>query len=914
VVASKPLRHGAFVVLCIAAPLTSAQAAAAIDDDCFIPANSHTLHAVPAGAPTDARGVWTDSRRLLWPGHDAAGRYRLYYSAKGDIVATVGTRVRGADGARTLTASDEKASARFGYLGAGALLSLAEADAKRVESFLRGQAVLVQEGKDGKVIDATGTQIAAALDDRFAAARQVPELGATVSGGNTAFKLWAPTAQAAYACVQPGDQRGSGGGLLKLKRDDATGVWSGAKEGDLSGYYYTYLVDVFMPGTGLVRERVTDPYSVSLGANSERSYIARLDAPSLTPEDWNEPAPQTVAAATDQVVYELQVRDFSANDASVPAEERGKFLAFTHADSAGMRHLRALAQAGLTDVHLLPVFDFYGIPELGCVAPTGLTGAADSDAQQKIVSDNAAKDCFNWGYAPMHFGAPEGSYSSNPADGATRILELRKAVQALHRAGLRVGFDVVYNHTQAAGQSEFATLDRIVPGYYHRLDAKGAVEISTCCQNTATENAMMARLMIDTAVRWVRDYRIDSFRFDLMGHQPRAAMEELQIAVDQAAGRHINILGEGWNFGEVKDGARFVQASQLSLDGSHLASLSDRARDAVRGGGASDEGAALVERQGFINGLGYAPNASTRGRDDAAALRHANELVRAGLAGTLRDYTLRNADGKDVPLAQIDYSGQPAGYAAEPDETVNYTENHDDPTLYDISALRLPADTSREERARVQMLGVAIVAFSQGIAYFHAGHDILRSKSLDRSSNESGDWFNALDWSYQDNGFGHGLPPAVSNAKSWDVMRPVLANANAKPAPEQIAWSRDAFRDLLRIRASSGLFRLRSTAEIQKRLRFVDTGKDFTVIGAHIDGKNSADAHFDEVLYFINVDVKPHTLTLPEERGKKYALHPVQRNRTAIDTRPQKQAKYAAKKGVFTLPPRSAVVYVVESP
>ena len=910
--ASKHLRHSAFVVLCIAAPYTVAQAAA-LDDDCSIQANSHTLHAAPAGTPADARGVWTDARHLLWPGHDAASRYRLYYSAKGDIVAPVGGRVRGADGARTLAPAQDKAPARFGYLGEGVLLALADTDARRVDAFLRGQVVLVQEAKDGKVIDATGTQIAAALDDRFAAARQVPELGATVAGGNTAFKLWAPTAQAVSVCVQPGDQRGSGS-TLKLKRDEATGVWSGSQAGDLSGYYYNYLVEVFMPGTGLVRERVTDPYSVSLGANSERSYIARLDAPALTPEDWNEAAPQTVAAATDQIVYELQVRDFSANDASVPPEHRGKFLAFTHADSAGMRHLRALAQAGLTDVHLLPVFDFYGIPELGCVTPSIASAAGDSDAQQKIVSDNAARDCFNWGYAPMHFGAPEGSYSTDAADGATRILELRQAVQALHRAGLRVGFDVVYNHTQAAGQSEFATLDRIVPGYYHRLDAKGVVEISTCCQNTATENTMMARLMIDTAVRWVRDYRIDSFRFDLMGHQPRAAMEELQAAVDQAAGRHIHILGEGWNFGEVKDGARFVQASQLSLGGSHLASLSDRARDAVRGGGASDEGAALVERQGFINGLGYAPNAATRGHDDAAALQHANDLVRVGLAGTLRDYTLRTAGGQAMPLSKIDYSGQPAGYAAEPDETVNYTENHDDPTLYDISALRLPADTSREERARVQMLGAAIVAFSQGIAYFHAGHDILRSKSLDRSSNESGDWFNALDWSYQGNGFGHGLPPAVSNAKSWDVMRPVLANANAKPTAEQIAWSRDAFRDLLRIRASSSLFRLRTAADIQKRLRFVDTGKDATVIGAHLDGKDYPEAHFDEVLYFINVDVKPHTLTVPEERGKKYVLHPVQRNRTAIDTRPRTQAKYAAKKGVFTLPPRSAVVYVVESP
>src|SRR5690606_18236048 len=285
-------------------------------------------------------------------------------------------------------------------------------------------------------------------------------------------------------------------------------------------------------------------------------------------------------------------------------------------------------------------------------------------------------------------------------------------VMALHRMGLRVGMDVVYNHTFASGQERGSVLDRIVPGYYHRLDATGLVETSTCCANTATEHAMMARLMIDSAELWVRHYRIDSFRFDLMGHQPRAAMEALQQRVNAAAGRHVQLFGEGWNFGEVADGARFVQASQLSLGGSGIGTFSDRARDALRGGSPGDSGRDRIARQGWLNGLGYAPNELTAGDDPAQAreaLLRAADLVRAGLAGTLRDYVLDTVDGPR-PLHAVDYSGQPAGYAHSPDEVVNYVENHDNETLYDLNAYRLPLDTPAAERARVQVLGMATTA------------------------------------------------------------------------------------------------------------------------------------------------------------------------------------------------------------
>jgi pullulanase len=341
-------------------------------------------------------------------------------------------------------------------------------------------------------------------------------------------------------------------------------------------------------------------------------------------------------------------------------------------------------------------------------------------------------------------------------------------------------------------------LDRIVPGYYHRLNANGAVERSTCCDNTATENLMMGKLMIDSAELWARQYHIDSFRFDLMAHQPRSVMEALQRRVNKATGRHINLIGEGWNFGEVANGARFVQASQLSLNGSGIGTFSDRGRDAVRGGSAGDNGDAQIRNQGYINGLVYDRNALSQATP--TDLLRTADMVRVGLAGSIRDFEMLTFTGERKTLARLDYAGQPAGYASEPIEVVNYVENHDNQTLYDNNVFKLPVGTSTEDRARVQMLGVAITALSQGVAYFHAGIEVLRSKSMDRNSFDSGDWFNRLDWTYQTNYFGTGLPPKADNAQSWPLMQPLLANAALRPAPADIAFARDVTRDLLAVR------------------------------------------------------------------------------------------------------------------
>ncbi|WP_426164169.1 alpha-1,6-glucosidase domain-containing protein [Pseudoduganella sp. R-34] len=854
----------------------------------------------------DARALWLDGRLAKWTGAQAEGSFKLYYATAAGISAPQGATVSGADGALQLSATTEALPSplaeRFRYTGDGVLLALSTADRAHLPALLPKQLVLVQENADGTVRDATALQVPGVLDDVYAAAEQTTDLGASIAKGGTTFKLWAPTAQRVSVCVfDSGSSKPKS--ITTMHADAKTGIWSASARSNLSGRYYKYVVDVVAPKTGLVRNAVTDPYSVSLTADSARSYIADLADPRLAPAGWSkDQPPATVKAQPDMSIYELHVRDFSINDLSVSAMNRGKYTAFRETGSNGMKHLAMLAKAGLTDVHLLPIYDLGSVPEKGCVAPV-VHGAPDSDQQQKIVSDNALKDCYNWGYDPWHYNAPEGSYSTDAADGARRIIELREMVMALHKTGLRVGTDVVYNHTYRGGQHERSVLDRIVPGYYQRLNLKGEIENSTCCFNTATENRMMAKLMIDSAELWTKHYHIDSFRFDLMGHQPRAAMEALQARVNKAAGRHVNLIGEGWNFGEVADGARFVQASQLSLNGSGIGTFSDRARDAVRGGGAGDSGAQMVAQQGFVNGLVYDPNAGA-GLRPVTDLMKASDLVKVGLAGSIRSYRMQTFTGETKELQAIVYGGnQPAGYVSQPSEVVNYVENHDNQTLYDINALKLPISTTSADRARVQMLAAAINAFSQGVAYYHAGFEILRSKSMDRNSFESGDWFNRLDWTYQTNYFGSGLPPAADNGKDYALLQPLLANRALQPTPVDIAFARDTFRDLLRIRASSTLFRMRTADDIRKRLHFLNTGPEqvATVVAARLDGAGYEGAGFKTVAYFINVDKVEQTIVAAGEAGKAYRLHPVQAGAAA---------RYDAATGSFTIPARTAIVFV----
>lgn len=890
-----------------------------VADVWLVQENTTIYYAVPdlrSVSTTDAKAFALTSTLMKWPRVDASGSFKLYYATQGGIKAVKGGAVTGAEGSLDLEANakgvPDSIAERFKFVPPGVILNIKDADVADggalLKQILTKQLVLVQLNAEGKVENATTVQLPGALDHAYAAAKD-ETLGVTVGEASTTFKVWAPTAQTVALCVY---DTGTGSSTAKhdMTFDANTGVWSFTADSNLSGKYYKYMVTVFVRGVGLVRNLVTDPYSVSLTADSKRSYVADLNSPDLKPAGWDESVPPVLEAQEDMSIYELHVRDFSIGDQTVPAADRGKFTAFTHTDSDGMKHLKALADAGLTEVHLLPVFDIGTIPEIGCATPNISTPSdPKSLVPQETVGAVRDQDCFNWGYDPVHYTALEGSYSTDPRDGAARVKEFRAAVMAMHNAGLRVGLDVVYNHTNAAGQAEKSVLDRIVPGYYHRYSVNGDIERSTCCDNTATENLMMGKLMIDSVVTLAKEYKLDSFRFDLMAHQPRSVMEELKTKVDAATGRNIFLVGEGWNFGEVANGARFVQASQLSLNGSGIGTFSDRARDSIRGGGPFDGGLSLRQNQGFVNGLYYAPNESNPERTEND-LKWANDMVKLGLAGSIRSYSLQTYDGSNKLLEEINYGGQPAGYVTDPQEVVNYVENHDNQTLFDINVYKLPVTTSKEDRARVQMLAAALNAFSQGVTYFHAGIETLRSKSMDRNSYNSGDWFNRLDWTYTDNFFGTGSPPEWDNGANYSVLQPLLQQVELiKPTSTEIVWTRDMFRQLLAVRKSSTLFRMRTADDVKSRLTFYNTGTTMepTVVAMHLNGAGYAGANYDDVMVLVNVGTAAKTLTVDAQAGKSYVKHPA----LTVDTR-LAQATYNGTTGEFVIPARTAVVWVRE--
>ncbi len=878
---------------------------------------------------TETQAIWLTEQRLRWPGQalGAGERARLYHSPEGVLAIQEG-RVTGAQTSWPLQPAQVPLSAEVAeqaaYLGQALDLvwpvdvgaaSLGGESGEGSEARRRvhqavqiGQSLIAIEDEQGRLLRWTTLQAARALDRLYAAAAAEESLGVTVRPAGAQFRLWAPTAARVSLCLYPSG-KSAAQRRVPLAPDARTGVWSATVNGLRSGSYYRYLVEVFVPELGWVRNAVTDPYSVSLSADSARSYVANLSDAALKPAGWDRSRiPDRVRTPTDMVVYELHVRDFSRDDDSVPVALRGKYLAFGLRDSQGMRHLRQLSRAGLTDVHLLPIFDLATVPEQGCVVPRVPAGTPDGEEQQAAVMAVAGQDCFNWGYDPWHYSAPEGSFATRADDGAVRVRELRRMVMGLHDAGLRVGMDVVYNHTTASGQQARSVLDRIVPGYYQRLDVRGRVERSTCCDNTATEHRMMGKLLIDSVLLWAREYKIASFRFDLMAHQPREVMTELQARLKQQLGREVPLIGEGWNFGEVANGARFVQASQLSLNGTGIGTFSDRGRDAVRGGAAGDDAATSMRRPGFVI------PAPAGDADRLEEQRRQADLLRLALAGTLRDVAFEQRDGQVLTGAQMAYGDQPAGYASQPSEVVNYVENHDNQTLFDALVLKLPRSTSREDRARTQILALAINAFSQGVAYFHAGGELLRSKSMDRNSYDSGDWFNRLDWTGRDNGFGQGLPPKADNGGDYALLRPLLADAALKPTPAEVDWTQRTFQDLLRIRASTPLFRLTDAREVQDRLRFYNTGPSQSpgVVVGRLDGEGRADAVFDRVLYLINVNDTPARLTLAPEAGRRWALHPAQRGADAADQRVARQARVDGATGLFDVPARSAAVFVVE--
>ncbi len=324
-----------------------------------------------------------------------------------------------------------------------------------------------------------------------------------------------------------------------------------------------------------------------------------------------------------------------------------------------------------------------------------------------------------------------------------------------------------------------------------------------------------------------------------------------------------------------------INATQFNMGGLGIGTFSDRLRDAVRGGGPFDSGADLVKNQGFANGLYYDPNALNSGAAaEKEKLLQSSDLVRLGLAGNLRDYKFVDRTGKLVDGTQVDYNGNPAGYTLDPQEQIVYVSKHDNQTLYDNNTYKAPVGTSMADRVRIQQVGLSIVALSQGVPFFHAGSDILRSKSLDRNSYNSGDWFNKLDWTYQANNFGVGLPLAGDNQANWDIMRPLLANTALQPTAADIELSRRMFLEWLQIRQSSPFFRLQTAAQVQRHLQFLNTGPDqlpgLIVMNFVEVGFSEMDPKSDGIVVLINANDAAQTFSSAEFAGRGYTLHPTQ--------------------------------------
>ena len=778
----------------------------------------------------------------------------------------------------------------------GGTVTLSVPDRTDLADLLRGQVVVTARHPNGQLVDTSGVQHAPLLDQLYGdAARAV--LGVDLRDGTPTVRVWAPTAHQVDLLLWVVDRSLDDHPERIAMVRAADGTWSATGDRAWIEARYQYAVTVFAPSFGrLVENRVTDPYSVGLTINSTHSLVLDIDDPDLRPPVWADTPTPPLRHPVDQVIYELHVRDFSRADKTVPEDLRGTFAAFA-VDSDGTRHLRRLAEAGLTSVQLLPIFDYTSVEEDPCLRtapdPVVLKAAApDSDEQQRHVRAAAAqRPGYNWGYDPWHHQVPEGSLCTEEAIHAGgRVREARVMVGALHAMGLRVVLDQVYNHTDGEGQGGTSVLGRIVPGYYHRRDETGRVATSTCCPNVATEHVMAGKLMVDSVVHGVKNYRVDGFRFDLMGHHSRdnmlavrAALDALTPEVDGVDGRGVTLYGEGWDFGEVAGNARFVQATQGQLAGTQIATFSDRLRDAVRGGGPFDDD---PRHQGFATGLAGAPNgAATNGTPEQQRdrLLTDTDLIQLGLAGNLRDYTFLSArTRKRVRGDEVPYKGVlAAGYADAPDEVITYVDAHDNETLFDALTLKLPVDFPMAQRVRANTLALAVATLGQSPVMWHAGTDFLRSKSLDRNSYTSGDWFNYLDFTLTDNGFGAGLPPAADNADKWVYMKPLLADPDLKPSPADMRLSHQVCLDLLRLRASSLLFRLADPAQVHAKVSFPVSGtwaQQPGVVVMVLDdlAGEPVDPLFSSIVVVFNANPWPVRQLVPPSMRLPCTLHPVQ--------------------------------------
>jgi len=832
----------------------------------------------------------------------------------------------------------------------------------QVKTWLKEPFMVIALDRGRQTQEVSFVQTAAVIDSIYTQgendADEVTDLGSTVTEKGVSFKLWAPTAQQIDVLLFDEQLQPMNPASLTMTENTNTGIWSIIGDSSFDGAYYQYQVTIYHPESKKIETLITtDPYSKSLSVNSKYSQVVDLDSPSSQPENWLNHTVPTVKNVEDNIFYETHIRDFSSGDSALSnAENRGKYKAFSEQKSHGITHLKALKKAGLNNIHLLPTYDLATINEDAkqsvdindsisqvrakvCNAAPTITLCSDayiddgedkslktlltsfdvnSEQAQLIVSELRQFDNFNWGYDPFHYTVPEGSYALNP-QGENRLVEFREMVQSIHNLGFRVIMDVVYNHTYQFGLKEKSVLDKIVPNYYHRLNIiTGEVEQSTCytCGNTATEHVMMAKLMSDSLVTWARDYKIDGFRFDLMGHQSKSAMLEAREAV-RAVDTDTYFYGEGWNFGEVANNKRFVQASQLELGGTEIGTYSDRLRDAVRGGGNNTR-----DSQGVGNGLLMQPNerqsqgfATQANKSQEYSQQEYNlriNQLRVGLAANLADFPLNRINGKQVLGKDIPYGDQPTGYAFDPADTINYVSKHDNQTLWDNNQYRLPFDISTDDRVRMHLQSLAFVLYSQGLPFLHMGSEFMRSKSFLRDSYDYGDWFNRVDFSKQRNYYNVGLPPSNKDQENWPLIKEVLKGHQGRDhvTAKNIAFSAKVFEEMISLRMSSPLFRLTTASDIIDKVSFLNQSNPMVteqsgLLVMKLDdsiGQN-IDDDIESLIVIFNMSSQVQTFIYPQ--ANDYQLHPIQQK--SVD----EMIKYskADEKG-FTVPALSSAVFV----
>ncbi len=595
------------------------------------------------------------------------------------------------------------------------------------------------------------------------------DLGLTYTPESSTFRLWSPAAQAVRLHLYETDLGGDPTETIDLDRAEQ-GTWHTAIGGDLEGTYYTFQIQE----NGKWLEEKADPYVRAVGANGVRGQV--IDLANTNPDGWEQDQRPPLEHPNDIIIYELHVRDFSV-DEDAGMEHAGKFLAITEGGTTNAEGLATgldhLEEMGITHLHLLPSFDFRSIDETKLEEGT-----------------------YNWGYDPQHYNVPEGSYSTNPHDGATRIREFKQMVQALHKRGIRVVLDVVYNHT---GWTETSNLNQLVPGYYYRQREDGSFSDASACGNeTASDRAMMRKFILESVAYWAEEYHLDGFRFDLMGIHDQETMRQVAKRLHDIDST-IFVYGEGWTAGDspLPEPDRALKKYTHKMPG--VAAFSDDMRDALKGH------VFTHDQPGFVSG--------------ADSLK---ESIKFGI--------IASTQHSQVDYRQVNYSD--SAWAAQPSQTITYVSCHDNHTLWDRLAISRP-DATEEDRTKMHRLALAMALTSQGVSFLHAGAEFQRTKDGVENSFESPDAINKLDWSRKSD-----------YRETVEYVKGLIAMRKAHPA-----------------------FRMRTTADIQKNLMFLETETD-QLVAYRIDGEAVGDSWRTIFVAFNGGDSNAE-VTVPESSWTK---------------------------------------------